>query len=513
MNAGAALFCVSLAAIAAGLTLGLLGLDPLVLLIKNRAGETEAERHMAGGLLPIVERHHRLLVTLLLMNSIANEALPIFLEKLVPSSVAIVLSVTLVLFFGEIIPSAVFTGPNQLKIASRLIPLVQFFLLVLSPIAVPIAKLLDCLLHDDEEECAYKRGELSALVRIQYEERLAAKRKRRAERHEAEILHAKKINKKLSDTGAIIDGPIDICDVVQSHRASVLAQEIKDAAKAVKSHIVHVHEAPTAPPTDANNPLIGQSLRFDRHSFASSEYSGGDSIHPDEVMIVEGALQMKTKLSVDIMRPKRLVYRLPSDMILNERSVVKIYASGFSRIPVYAAKKGRDAIVGILITKQLIVVSPDDARPLNTLPLYCPVIVGPAVPLVNLLNMMQSGGGGQKGGHMALVCADPKLAREAIDKGEPLPKEAGWMGILTLEDIIETLLQEEIYDEYDKTHKLGALVWTMWLRYKIRKRRKIRKATVEAANAGKLAEEGRAPAPAPPASETTALLKGGTGTG
>jgi hypothetical protein len=49
-------------------------------------------------------------VTLLLFNSLANEALPIFLAELVPGYVAVALSVTMILVFGEIIPSAVFTG-------------------------------------------------------------------------------------------------------------------------------------------------------------------------------------------------------------------------------------------------------------------------------------------------------------------------------------------------------------------------------------------------------------------
>ena len=56
--------------------------------------------------------HHLLLVSLLLVNAAVNEALPIFLDSLVPSWLAIVLSVTLVLFFGEIIPSAIFTGQS-----------------------------------------------------------------------------------------------------------------------------------------------------------------------------------------------------------------------------------------------------------------------------------------------------------------------------------------------------------------------------------------------------------------
>jgi Cyclin M transmembrane N-terminal domain len=189
LNAIGAFVCVTLAALAAGLTLGLLGLDPLVLLIKERAGQDEKERQMARQLLPVIQQHHRLLVTLLLLNACANEALPLFLEALVSPAMAVVISVTLVLFFGEIIPSAIFTGPDQLRIATNLLPLVRFIMWLAYPVAYPIAKLLDLLLHghedDDDDEgdgpynntsAAYTRGELSALIRIQYEERLAKRR-------------------------------------------------------------------------------------------------------------------------------------------------------------------------------------------------------------------------------------------------------------------------------------------------------------------------------------------------
>ena len=98
------------------------------------------------------------------------------------------------LFFGEIIPSALFTGPDQVRMAANLVPLAKAIMFVLSPVAVPIARLLDRVLHEGggkEEEVEhvmgmedvtegnyYNRNELSALVRIQYESQLAAKRRR-----------------------------------------------------------------------------------------------------------------------------------------------------------------------------------------------------------------------------------------------------------------------------------------------------------------------------------------------
>ena len=98
---GGVVTCMLTAALAAGLTMGLLSIDPLKLAIKQKCG-TDQEKRMAAAILPILSQHHLLLVTLLLMNAAANEALPLFLDELVPSYVAIVLSVTIVLFFGEV---------------------------------------------------------------------------------------------------------------------------------------------------------------------------------------------------------------------------------------------------------------------------------------------------------------------------------------------------------------------------------------------------------------------------
>jgi metal transporter CNNM len=79
--------------------------------IKARSG-TPSEQKYAAKVLPVISQHHLLLVTLMLWNACATEALPIFLNKLVPEYVAIIVSVTLVLFVGEIIPS-ILTGPNH----------------------------------------------------------------------------------------------------------------------------------------------------------------------------------------------------------------------------------------------------------------------------------------------------------------------------------------------------------------------------------------------------------------
>lgn len=83
--------------------MGLMSMDTLNLEVLMKSG-TSKQKAYAARILPLVKRHHLLLVTLLLANAAAMETLPIFLNKLVPEWIAIIVSVTLVLFFGEVIP-------------------------------------------------------------------------------------------------------------------------------------------------------------------------------------------------------------------------------------------------------------------------------------------------------------------------------------------------------------------------------------------------------------------------
>ena len=102
--------------------MGLLSLDILSLEVLKRGGKpheqvplplpTPSHSHpppltpsptqrYARRILHLVRRHHLLLVTLLLANAIAVESMPIFLAKLTSEVVAVIVSVTAVLLFGE----------------------------------------------------------------------------------------------------------------------------------------------------------------------------------------------------------------------------------------------------------------------------------------------------------------------------------------------------------------------------------------------------------------------------
>jgi metal transporter CNNM len=72
----------------------------------------------------------------MILEDLAYKLLPIFLELLLQSRwVVVVLSTTLILLCGEILPSAIFTGPHQLVLIHAMILLLNFLLWAMSPIA------------------------------------------------------------------------------------------------------------------------------------------------------------------------------------------------------------------------------------------------------------------------------------------------------------------------------------------------------------------------------------------
>lgn len=78
------------------------------------------------------------------------EALPIFLDSIFPSWLAIIISVTCVLFFGEIIPQAACVGPHQIAIAAFLAPMTKCLMWLLILLGYPLAKTLDFILGHHE---------------------------------------------------------------------------------------------------------------------------------------------------------------------------------------------------------------------------------------------------------------------------------------------------------------------------------------------------------------------------
>eukprot|EP00898_Chlorokybus_atmophyticus_P008551 jgi/Chlat1/8698/Chrsp88S08081 len=147
-----ALALVSFGGLMSGLTLGLLSLDDVDLEVVRRSG-TPMEQKYAAAVLPLVEQQHLLLVTLLLCNAAAMEALPLVLDRIVDPVTAVVLSVTLVLVFGEVLPQAV-CSRHGMAIGAKSAWLVRVLMLVCYPVAYPA-------FVDVHDEIAGHGGELT----------------------------------------------------------------------------------------------------------------------------------------------------------------------------------------------------------------------------------------------------------------------------------------------------------------------------------------------------------------
>ena len=380
------LACMLCAALAAGLTMGVVSLEEVDLRVKLRCGSPEEQR-CAGILLPLITHRpsHQLLVTLLVLNSLANEAMPIFLDALVPSTIAVLISVTAVLFVGEIIPAALFTGPSKLRIAAAMAPVVKLCMVVLSPVAYPLAIGLDWLLP--HRASLQSRSEVQAMVEVQ-----------------------------------------------------------RDMA-----HESHDHDL-------------------------------ADAVNEDEMSMLRGALSLGKKLVVDVMTPITGVYMLESTAVLDAPTMRQVLKSGYSRVPIKrdrAAEKAAElqrqkeeeaaaaapstapprmrkfqsttgaGLLDYLIVKEHLMCRPEDATPVLNLRRHLAVWVGPEDNLFQLLNEFQTGSC-----HMAFVSRNVELSRKAAQLGEVPTGSAAAIGIITLEDIIEEILCEEIADEADREKAL-----------------------------------------------------------
>ncbi|XP_013401397.1 DUF21 domain-containing protein At4g33700 [Lingula anatina] len=155
------IFCVLFAGLMSGLTIGLLSLDEISLNVLKEAGSPQQKKY-AKRILPIVKRHHLLLVTLVLANSACVEAMPVCLDRVSGPITAILVSTTAVVLFGEVFPQALCTRFG-LAIGAYMMPLVYTLMFLLFIVAWPIAKLLDLLLGK-EHGTFYRRAELGVLV-------------------------------------------------------------------------------------------------------------------------------------------------------------------------------------------------------------------------------------------------------------------------------------------------------------------------------------------------------------
>ncbi|XP_068625897.1 unextended protein-like [Battus philenor] len=162
-----------------------------------------------------------------------------------------------------------------------------------------------------------------------------------------------------------------------------------------------------------------------------------NDLDKEEVNIISGALDLRKKTVKDVMTKLKDCFMLPITSVMDFETMSEIVKSGYSRIPVYEGSRGN--IVTVLFIKDLAFVDPDDNTPLKTLCQYYQNPCNFVFEDVTLDVMLKQFKEGHKG-HMAFV--------QRIEEGDGDPVYET-VGLVTLEDVIEEMIQAEIVDETD----------------------------------------------------------------
>ncbi|KAK2627131.1 hypothetical protein QTJ16_003097 [Diplocarpon rosae] len=155
-----------------------------------------------------------------------------------------------------------------------------------------------------------------------------------------------------------------------------------------------------------------------------------ERLNQDEVTIISAVLDLKDKAVGDIMTPFEDVFTMSADTILDEETMNTILSAGYSRIPIFEPGNEQN-FVGMLLVKILITYDPEDCKKVSEFALATLPETRPETSCLDIVNFFQEGKS-----HMVLVSEYP---------GE----NYGAIGVVTLEDVIEELIGEEIIDESD----------------------------------------------------------------
>ncbi len=149
-------------------------------------------------------------------------------------------------------------------------------------------------------------------------------------------------------------------------------------------------------------------------------------IDRDEERIIKGALSFSNKTARQIMTPRKNIYALEANTIINSDQLEKIKERGFSRIPIF--KKSLDNIIGIIYVKDLINIKENiKAEKICQEDKALRIINNQKLDtLLNLLIQSEI--------HLAFI----KNKQRKLE------------GLITLEDVIEEIIKQEIIDEKNK---------------------------------------------------------------
>ena len=182
---------------------------------------------------------------------------------------------------------------------------------------------------------------------------------------------------------------------------------------------------------------------FSRDEFIAMARLGNDSglIHDNESLIIRNLFRYGSVKAVDVMTPCSVVFALAEDRKVSE-VFEHIKNKPFSRIPIY--KTGIDDITGFVLRDDIL-LSKASGQQGEMLKSFKRNIF--AVPETASLPMLLESSLKDRQ-HIALV----------------VDEYGGTSGVVTLEDLVETLLGVEIMDEMDSVENMRVLARKLWIK-------------------------------------------------
>ncbi len=158
----------------------------------------------------------------------------------------------------------------------------------------------------------------------------------------------------------------------------------------------------------------------------SHEDSPDSPLDADEERIMLGAISFSDKAAKHILTPRTVVFMLEVNEEITADLLTEIRAKAFSRIPVYEDSK--DNIIGIIFVKDLIGIKIDEKIHVKDIFREDVIFAKETIKLDKLFNILIN-----RRSHMSIIYDDLGI----------------FQGIVTMEDIIEEIINQEILDEED----------------------------------------------------------------
>jgi CBS domain containing-hemolysin-like protein len=180
---------------------------------------------------------------------------------------------------------------------------------------------------------------------------------------------------------------------------------------------------------------------FSRKEFVAMAMVGEQAgqIRERESGIIRNLFRFEAIKAKDIMTPRTVIVALQQDMTVSEALKLKSHTP-FSRLPLYG--EAIDDITGFILKTDMLISKAQDQKEVKLATLRRDIMsVSGEMPLSGLLEMFLD-----NRQHIALV----------------IDEYGGTKGLVTLEDVVETLLGMEIVDEYDKAEDMQALARRQW---------------------------------------------------